>query len=79
MVRHSEVKEGKDRKKKVGEGRHGGPVAGKRPPQSTRMNPHPDDEGKSYSGAGKTEDLDADGGPNKPKKMKEFDVYRDHR
>ena len=43
------------------------------------MNPHPDDEGKSYAGAGKADDLGADGKLNKPKKMRDFDIYKDHR
>ena len=77
MVRHSQ--EEKAGKKKVSESRPGGPVAGKRPPQSTKMNPDPEDEGKTYYGVNDVQDVGADGTINRPSKMKEFDIYKDHR
>ncbi len=62
-------------KKKVNESQPGA----KRPPQATDIDPGPEDEGKYYSGAGKIDDVDVDGNVNLPKKMKEFDIYRDYR
>ena len=79
MVRHPEAQDGEAGKKKVSEGGIGGPVHKKYPPQETDLLPDPEDKGKSYSGAGKINDLDADGKPIRPKKMKDFDIYKDHK
>lgn len=65
-------------KKKVDEGSPDR-IVGKKPPQSTKLNPRPEDEGKSFAGNSSTEDLGADGKPNRPKKMRDFDIYKDHR
>ena len=43
------------------------------------MNPHPEDEGKSFAGVSKSDDLSASGKTLTPKKMRDFDVYKDHR
>jgi hypothetical protein len=42
-----------------------------KPPQS--------DKPKPFSGAGKSDDMDADGKPLKPKKVSELDIYKKHR
>jgi hypothetical protein len=38
-----------------------------------------DDEGKSYSGDSVVNDEDHTGKPLKTKKLKDFDIYKDHR
>jgi hypothetical protein len=43
------------------------------------MNPHPEDEGKSFAGVSKSNDLSASGKTLSPKKMRDFDIYKDHR
>jgi hypothetical protein len=82
VVRRSEAEEGKVLKKKVGEARVGGPVDKTRPPQNTKSEtplPSLTDKGKYFSAMSKSDDIDHNGKPMKPKKLGEFDVYRDAR
>jgi len=82
MVRHSEVEEGKNRKKKVSEGHVGGPVDKTWPPQATKSEtpiPHPDDKGKYFGAMSKSEDFDASGRKMKRKKLRDHDIYGDEK
>lgn len=56
----------------------GGPVDDETPPKGIKgkIFAHPDDEGKSYAGASASDDMGADGSPNKTRKMKDYDIYR---
>lgn len=59
-----------------------GHVVGKKPPQSTKSKTplaHPEDEGKSFTGVSGSNDLGASGKPMKNRKLKDLDIYKDHR
>jgi hypothetical protein len=52
------------------------------PPQATKSDtplPDPDDKGKYFSATSRSDDMDHVGKKSKPKKLGEFDVYRDAR
>lgn len=79
MVRHSQEEVSHRKKKEIGEAK--GPGTAK-PPQDTKSDTllgHPEDEGKSFNGVSSSNDEDYLGRPMKAKKLKDFDVYKNHR
>lgn len=79
MVRHPQEEGSFRKKKEIGEAKGPGAV---KPPQDTKSDTllgHPEDEGKSFGGVSLSNDEDYLGRPMKPKKLKDFDIYKNHR
>jgi len=79
VVRHPQEEGSFRKKKEIGEAKGPGTV---KPPQDTKSDTllgHPEDEGKSFGGVSLSNDEDYLGRPMKAKKLKGFDIYKNHR
>jgi hypothetical protein len=74
-----DIKPSKRPKKKIGESKGPGTV---KPPQATKSKtvlPSYEDEGRSFAGVSAADDKAEDGKPLKNLKMRDFDIYADHK